>query len=189
MRLTRFAQVAAAAPDGRRTLYFSESSGQRGEYFITVQGQTPVAYQMGAAPSIVLHQGTTEDWTVENRSLEDHVFHIHQTRFQTLAVNGTEVSDPALRDTVNVPHWNGGGPYPSLKLRIDFRSPNIVGTFVYHCHILAHEDAGMMAIIRVKPVAANPVATSANNCSTICPARSRPSLSWTARTASGSALE
>jgi FtsP/CotA-like multicopper oxidase with cupredoxin domain len=153
VRLTRFAQVAAAPPDGRRTLYFSESAaGADPAFFITVQGQTPVAYQMGAAPSIVLHQGTTEEWTVQNRTLGDHVFHIHQTRFQTLAVNGTAVSDPALRDTINVPHWSGSGAYPSVKLRVDFRSPNIVGTFVYHCHILAHEDMGMMAAIQVLPV-------------------------------------
>jgi FtsP/CotA-like multicopper oxidase with cupredoxin domain len=152
VRLTRFAQVGAAPPDGRRTLYFSETSqGAHAGYFITVQGQIPVTYQMGDAPSIVVHQGTTEEWTVENRTLEDHVFHIHQTRFQTLAVNGTAVSDPALRDTINVPHWSGKGPYPSVKLRVDFRSPNIVGTFVYHCHILAHEDLGMMAAIQVLP--------------------------------------
>ncbi len=151
VRLTRFAQLAAAPADGRRTLYFSETDGSHAAYFITVQGQTPVAYQMGAAPSVVLHQGTTEDWTIQNRTLEDHVFHIHQTRFQTLAINGTAVTDPALRDTIDVPHWSGSGPYPSVKLRIDFRPPNIVGTFVYHCHILAHEDLGMMAAIQVLP--------------------------------------
>jgi FtsP/CotA-like multicopper oxidase with cupredoxin domain len=161
VRLTRFAQVAALPPDGQRMLYFSETPAT-GEYYITVQGQAPVAYQMGAAPSIVLHQGTTEDWIVENRTLEDHVFHIHQTRFQTLAVNGTAVSDPALRDTIGVPHWSGSGPYPSVKLRVDFRSPNIVGTFVYHCHILWHEDLGMMAAIQVLPsgVATTSILTS-----------------------------
>jgi FtsP/CotA-like multicopper oxidase with cupredoxin domain len=154
VRLTRFADVSAAAPGSRRALYFSESvSAAHAEYYITVQGATPVAYQMGAAPSIVLHQGTTEDWIVENHTLEDHVFHIHQTRFQTLAINGQAVSDPALRDTILVPHWSGSGAYPSVKLRVDFRPTNIVGTFVYHCHILAHEDLGMMAAIQVLPSA------------------------------------
>jgi FtsP/CotA-like multicopper oxidase with cupredoxin domain len=160
MRHTRFGQLAAATPDGRRALYFSESvSGPHAEYYITVQGQTPAAYQMGAAPSIVLHQGTTEEWIVENRTLEDHVFHIHQTRFQTLGIDGQPVSDPALRDTILVPHWSGSGPYPSVKLRVDFRSADIVGTFVYHCHILAHEDLGMMAAIQVLPTG---VATSSS---------------------------
>jgi FtsP/CotA-like multicopper oxidase with cupredoxin domain len=51
---------------------------------------------------------------------------------------------------VDVPFWIGKGPYPSVKLRMDFRSADIVGTFLYHCHLLEHEDAGMMGTIRVK---------------------------------------
>jgi hypothetical protein len=38
-----------------------------------------------------------------------------------------------------------------VKLRMDFRDPNSVGTYVYHCHLLEHEDNGMMALIRVEP--------------------------------------
>jgi hypothetical protein len=34
---------------------------------------------------------------------------------------------------------------------MDFRDPNSVGTFIYHCHLLEHEDGGMMGIIRVEP--------------------------------------
>src|SRR5262249_10151663 len=101
--------------------------------------------------------GTVEDWTVENRSGEDHVFHIHQLHFQVLAINGVAVVDPALRDTVNVPRWSGAGPYPSVTLRMDFRDPAIVGTFGYHCRLLAHEDAGMMAALQVLP---NGIATA-----------------------------
>jgi hypothetical protein len=68
-----------------------------------------------------------------------------------LEVNGQPVNDPAIRDTVDLPFWSGSGAYPSVKLRMDFRDPNIVGTFVYHCHILQHEDAGMMGAIQVLP--------------------------------------
>ena len=53
---------------------------------------------------------------------------------------------------MNVPYWSGKGPYPSVTLLMDFRGP-ITGDFVYHCHILNHEDQGMMAIIRVLPKA------------------------------------
>jgi FtsP/CotA-like multicopper oxidase with cupredoxin domain len=42
-------------------------------------------------------------------------------------------------------------PYPNFTARFDFRDPNVVGAFVFHCHILAHEDQGMMAVIRVLP--------------------------------------
>jgi FtsP/CotA-like multicopper oxidase with cupredoxin domain len=51
---------------------------------------------------------------------------------------------------VDVPFWKGKGPFPSVTVRMDFRGPD-VGDFVYHCHILEHEDNGMMAIIRVNP--------------------------------------
>jgi hypothetical protein len=51
-----------------------------------------------------------------------------------------------------VPYFNGRSlAYPSVQLRMDFRDPNIVGTFVYHCHLLEHEDKGMMGVIRVQP--------------------------------------
>ena len=67
-----------------------------------------------------------------------------------MAKNGHKVSNPQFFDTVQVPYWSGSGRYPTVKLRMDCRGPT-VGDFVYHCHILGHEDAGMMAIIRVKP--------------------------------------
>jgi FtsP/CotA-like multicopper oxidase with cupredoxin domain len=141
----------------RRRLYFSQLSGNAQDadvfvlYFITVVGQSPQAYKMGSPPNIVLHRGDVEDWIVENRSGEDHVFHIHQIHFKVLEVNGKPVDDPTLRDTIDVPYWNGEGPYPSVKLRMDFRDPSIEGTFLYHCHILKHEDMGMMGSIEVLP--------------------------------------
>ena len=41
--------------------------------------------------------------------------------------------------------------YPGVRLRMDFRDPNAVGTFVYHCHLLEHEDGGMMGLVTVEP--------------------------------------
>ena len=62
------------------------------------------------------------------------------------------MNEDFLRDTVNVPYYDGRSlAYPSVRLRMDFRDPNIVGTFVYHCHLLEHEDKGMMGSIRVDP--------------------------------------
>ena len=62
------------------------------------------------------------------------------------------MNEDFLRDTVNVPYYNGRSlAYPSVRVRMDFRDPNIVGTFVYHCHLLEHEDKGMMGSIRVDP--------------------------------------
>jgi hypothetical protein len=55
-------------------------------------------------------------------------------------------------DAINVPSWDGNTehPHPSVTVRMDFRGKDI-GDFVYQCHIPGHEDAGMMAIIRVMP--------------------------------------
>jgi hypothetical protein len=102
-------------------------------------------------PNIVVHEGDVEDWIVENRSQEDHVFHIHQVHFRVLEVDGKPVNDGTMRDTVDLPYWTGTGPYPSVKIRLNFRDPKIVGTFLYHCHILKHEDMGMMGEIQVLP--------------------------------------
>ena len=65
---------------------------------------------------------------------------------------GVPVNEPFLRDTINVPFWDGkSGKFPSVRLRMDFRNPEIVGTFPYHCHLLEHEDGGMMGLVRVEP--------------------------------------
>ncbi len=156
-KVTRFAELEEETPVAQRTLYFSEvlqdpsDPNSPTNFFITLAGQTPALYNPSAPPNIVVHQGTVEDWTVQNTAFEDHIFHIHQLHFQVLAINGQPVNDPAIRDTIDLPYWSGTGPYPSVTLRIDFRDPDIIGTFVYHCHILAHEDGGMMGTIQVLP--------------------------------------
>jgi FtsP/CotA-like multicopper oxidase with cupredoxin domain len=152
----RFAQLDIENPTVKRTLYFSEVLSDPSDpdsptnFFITVDGQTPTLFSAGNPPAIVTTQGTTEDWTIENRALENHEFHIHQIHFMLLEQNGVPVSNGPYLDMIQIPYWSGTGPYPSVKVRMDFRGP-LVGDFVYHCHILGHEDAGMMAIIRVKP--------------------------------------
>jgi len=150
-------------PARTRMLYFSQNgngteggSGAATKFFITVVGQPIKAFDMDAPPNIVVRQGTVEDWNIQNMTPEDHVFHIHQVHFQLLAVNGVPVNDPVIRDTILVPHQVGRTPISSVKLRMDFRDPNIVGTFVYHCHILDHEDKGMMGKIQVLPALPNP---------------------------------
>jgi len=146
-------------PVRTRTLYFSErpqdphNLNSPTVFMITVEGQTPAPFDpFHPQPNIVVHQGDVEDWVIENRSREVHAFHIHQIHFLLVAWNGESVDEPFLRDTINVPYWDGKSPhYPSVTLRMDFRDPEIVGTFVYHCHLLEHEDGGMMGVIRVLP--------------------------------------
>jgi FtsP/CotA-like multicopper oxidase with cupredoxin domain len=122
-------------------------------FYITVDGKTPARFDPRSdVPEIVVKQGDVEDWIIENRSMELHDFHIHQVHFQLREWSGLQVNEPFLRDTVNVPSYNGRTlGYPSVRLRMDFRDPNIVGTFVYHCQLLDHEDGGTMGRIRVEP--------------------------------------
>lgn len=151
----RSASLRTTAPIVQRKLYFSEIKDDpkfgTTSFYLTVDGHEPARFTMSAPPNIVTRQGSVEDWTIENRSREEHVFHIHQVHFQVMAIDGKRVDDPAVRDTVDLPYWKGEGPYPSVKLRMDFRSPNAVGTLMYHCHILQHSSNGMMGTIQVLP--------------------------------------
>ncbi len=174
-KVTRFAALASATPVAQRTLQFSEvlqnpsDPNSPTNFYITEVGQQPTLFTMDQAPNIVVYSGTVEDWVIQNTAQEDHIFHIHQIHFQVLAINGQPVNDPAIRDTVDLPYWNGSGPYPSVTLRMDFRDPNIIGNFVYHCHILQHEDQGMMAEIQVLPSGSASVTTMASSASSIAP--------------------
>ena len=147
------------APVRVRKLYFSEKltnpadPNRATDFYLTVDGETPKPFDPAAQePNIVVRQGDVEDWIIENRSTELHAFHIHQLHFLLIDWSGMPVNEPFLRDTVNVPYFNGRTlQYPSVRLRMDFRDPDTVGTFVYHCHLLEHEDGGMMGTIRVLP--------------------------------------
>jgi FtsP/CotA-like multicopper oxidase with cupredoxin domain len=148
-----------AAPVRVRKLFFSEQQENPNDpngptkFFLTTDGATPKPFDpQSNLADIVVRQGDVEDWIIENRSMELHDFHIHQLHFQLLEWSGLAVNEPFLRDTVNVPYYNGRMlSYPSVRLRMDFRDPNVVGTFVYHCHVLEHEDGGMMGRIQVLP--------------------------------------
>jgi FtsP/CotA-like multicopper oxidase with cupredoxin domain len=153
------AWLGDVAPARTRKLYFSEkltdpnNPNSATEFYITIDGQTPAKFDpQSGVPDIVAKQGTVEDWIIENRSNELHAFHIHQLHFLLLDYMGKPVYEPFLRDTVNVPYYKDQMlVYPSVRLRMDFRDPNAAGTFVYHCHLLEHEDGGMMGLIRVDP--------------------------------------
>jgi FtsP/CotA-like multicopper oxidase with cupredoxin domain len=146
-------------PVRTRKLYFSERPSNPYDpnsptiFMLTVEGQPEKPFDMSSTvPNITVRQGDVEDWIIENRTQEVHAFHIHQIHFMLLDWFGLPVDEPFLRDTINVPFWDGKSTtYPMIKVRMDFRDPDAVGTFVYHCHLLEHEDGGMMGTIRVLP--------------------------------------
>jgi FtsP/CotA-like multicopper oxidase with cupredoxin domain len=151
--------LAKVIPTRQRKLYFSGKAADPKHpdtstvFFITEEGHGPKAFDpFTSAADIVVRQGDVEDWTIENRSLESHVFHIHQIHFLLLERDNEPASETYLLDTVDVPYWDGRSKsFPFVKLRMDFRDPTIVGIFPYHCHILQHADGGMMGLIQVRP--------------------------------------
>jgi FtsP/CotA-like multicopper oxidase with cupredoxin domain len=152
------APLSGVRPARKRTLYFSEKLSDASNpnsatlFFITEDGRTPAVFDANnSEPSITVRQGDVEDWTIENRSRESHTFHIHQLHFIVVGGQGIAWEEPTLRDTVNVPAWDGFRRYPSVTLRMDFRDPRIAGTIPFHCHIIQHLDGGMMGTVRIEP--------------------------------------
>jgi FtsP/CotA-like multicopper oxidase with cupredoxin domain len=107
-----------------------------------------------------------ERWEILNIGDEDHSFHMHQVRFtvlQKIKMNGQTVpgtGDPGiLHDSIPLKH--GKGDCESIaayhagactaEINVIDVPFSIAGDFVYHCHVLEHEDGGMMARIRVRP--------------------------------------
>lgn len=82
-----------------------------------------------------------EEWTLKNVTSEQHPFHIHINDFQVMSVDGEAFEAENLQDTVILP--------PEGEVVIRQRFADFTGKFVYHCHILWHEDAGMMAVVEV----------------------------------------
>ena len=150
--------LGSAPSAEQRKLYFSEKQQDPSDpnspttFFLTVEGQTPRAFDPESTkPSMIAQQGTVEEWTIENRTQEFHAFHIHGIHFLMTEWNGRKVDEPFLRDTVNLEYWDGkSANYPSVKLRMDFRDPNTVGVLPYHCHLLEHQDGGMMGLLLVR---------------------------------------
>jgi suppressor of ftsI len=97
-----------------------------------------------AAPMTSARIGTYQHWRIVNQTAELHPFHIHQVHFLSYAENGVPLAHPAWLDTVNVPYRG------SVDVILDFTDPVIKGMSVFHCHLLNHEDKGMMAKILLK---------------------------------------
>jgi FtsP/CotA-like multicopper oxidase with cupredoxin domain len=161
LRRVRFDDLAVAKVTAQRSLYFSEygppapgGEPENTSFFITVDGQKEIPFDPNNPPAITTTQGAVEEWNIRNETAEVHEFHMHQIHFLVEAINGvaTPKKKQQLYDVFQVGYWNGKGAPPSITVKMDFRGPD-KGDFVYHCHILDHEDHGMMAIIRVLPKA------------------------------------
>jgi FtsP/CotA-like multicopper oxidase with cupredoxin domain len=108
-----------------------------------INGNTFDPDRIDAKPKL----GTTERWTLINESSEYHPIHIHQDDFRVISVNGSRVSFKSDQDIVLLPPAAGGAPG---KVVLDMPFQTYWGNYVMHCHILDHEDGGMMARISVQ---------------------------------------
>ena len=173
MQLVAYARAHAASVR-RRAIAFTEygfpKSGKiplRSAFYITDTTNRRFrehpywpAYRMGEAvpmhADITVKQGTIEEWYLVNTTMEAHAFHIHQMSFVE------EKSDAGIPMAVDVAFVPVGTLLPNrrdpnyalvrpaiTKVLLDFRHvPR--GTFLFHCHMLFHEDHGMMGVIRVE---------------------------------------
>ncbi len=96
-------------------------------------------YEPNAAAMTHARVGTYQHWQILNASAELHPMHIHQTHFLVYAENGKRLENPVWLDTVNVPVGE------TVDVVMDFTNPVIKGMSLFHCHLLNHEDKGMMA--------------------------------------------
>jgi FtsP/CotA-like multicopper oxidase with cupredoxin domain len=86
--------------------------------------------------------GATEIWQIENLVGMDHPFHLHGFRFQVIDRNGVPEPFRSWKDTVNVPKHE--------MVRFIVRFDDYAGKWMFHCHILDHEEHGMMGILEVR---------------------------------------
>jgi suppressor of ftsI len=98
-------------------------------------------FTLDAEPMVRVKIGSYRHWRIVNVSAELHPMHIHQVHFLVYAENDKPIAAPLWLDTVNVP--TGG----TVDVIMDFTDPVIRGMSVFHCHLLNHEDKGMMAKI------------------------------------------
>ena len=158
-KIVRAGRNLAMVPGGfHTTAYinrFVRTYGIARTQTLTYSGQNQIngqSYDPAGPAQFYAQSGTMEKWQIVNVSDQVHTFHIHQTHFLVDAiVGGTAVEQDNVGqelDNINVPAATANGP-GSVTLTMDFTDPLIVGTFLLHCHILSHEDGGMMSKIRV----------------------------------------
>jgi suppressor of ftsI len=124
---------AVEASDPQFTVKFTEDS--HGFYI------NDKKYQPAEGPMLTVKTGNYVHWRVVNKTREMHPFHIHQVHFLIYREDGNQAQRPEWLDTVNI------NPGASVDLVMDFTDPIIRGMSLFHCHLLKHEDKGMMAKI------------------------------------------
>jgi FtsP/CotA-like multicopper oxidase with cupredoxin domain len=128
---------------GSRTLVFSailpetEAAGVWPEFAFLIDGKRFDPTRIDQRVRL----GAVEEWTILNVHVDDHVFHIHTNPFQVTKVNGVPAPGQPWRDTVVVPRQG------SVVFRSRFL--DYTGLFMLHCHMMNHEELGMMQTVEI----------------------------------------
>jgi FtsP/CotA-like multicopper oxidase with cupredoxin domain len=156
------ARLRVSAGSSSSTTELPAAPGRRDLREADVDGQRSITFRMGMAGMMgggggpmsftfdgrefdadridqQVRLGTVEEWTIGNDSPMDHPFHLHVWPMQLVEVDGQQLPGPVWLDVVNVPARS------QVKVRIAFE--DFGGRTVYHCHILDHEDRGMMGTV------------------------------------------
>jgi hypothetical protein len=128
-------------PDQHRTFQWSIGTSPDGTTDFPING-----FLFPDSPLVPIQVGQVEEWLLVNTSGIDHIFHIHQTDLAVIRSGSNAISTSptatgpyrytSLRDSVDIP--------PGSSVVIRWRVSPELGKYVFHCHILPHEDGGMM---------------------------------------------
>lgn len=138
--LIPFEDLSTARIDGRRQVTFQIKppiGGFIGGFQVSGQDFS------GDRDDQIVRLNTTEEWVIRNSSTVWHPFHIHINHYQVVAFNGHPVPVRSWEDTTPVP------PFGDITIRTRFL--DYPGRWVFHCHILVHEDNGMMQTVQCLP--------------------------------------
>jgi FtsP/CotA-like multicopper oxidase with cupredoxin domain len=132
--LIEFEDLRQTTIDKRRELIFSE---EMKPFEVLIDGHTFDEDRIDQSVEL----GATEEWLLRNTSPDWHPFHIHVNDFQVTEINGEPVDAYSWEDTTPLPAFG--------EVVIRTRFLDFPGKFVYHCHLLDHEDQGMMGVVEV----------------------------------------
>jgi FtsP/CotA-like multicopper oxidase with cupredoxin domain len=147
-------EAAVAPPSRALTTLRTAAIGTRRTFVFTRSMDRMHFYINGklfgeAGTTLTVPLGSVEEWTIRNEDNQLHNFHLHQTPFLVTDVDGVAQPADRLFDTIPVSSRVNGRP-GSVRLKVAFTDPVIVGRFVFHCHVAKHEDKGMMQTIVVE---------------------------------------
>jgi FtsP/CotA-like multicopper oxidase with cupredoxin domain len=134
-RLER-SSILTATPDRTRTFTFDQDTKASPAKFM-IDNRTFDHHRV----DVTVKLNELEEWEIVNTTDDEHPFHIHVNDFIVTKVNGQPTANPHFQDTALIPAHG--------RITIRQRFEDFTGTFVMHCHILGHEDGGMMATVEV----------------------------------------